>query len=250
MKDDLSKHDINSVQCYMRNMNVFFEGIEGSLLDRAAKKLLAVSSNLAGKRCRPVFSERAVEIPLLFQQIPQSPQNILDFGCAESLLPVQLCAMGHNVTGLDFRPYPFAPKNFRFIQADILAWEPLAETFDFVTSISTIEHVGMGAYGDPHREHGDKIAVDKLRPNLKKGGTMLLTVPAGKKCVRRGMRIYDPEAIESIVPNIEQVRFFSKPTRHSDWEEVSASDIRNLEYERYEAIAPAQGVAFIVSKTT
>ena len=79
---------------------------------------------------------------------------------------------------------------------------------------------------------------------------MLLTVPAGDKCVRRGMRIYDPEAIESLIPDIEQVRFFCKPRRHSNWEEVSASEISNLEYESYEAIAPAQGVAFMVSKKT
>jgi hypothetical protein len=243
-----SQHDINSVQCYLRNINVFFEGIEGSFLDRAAKKLLAILFNLAGRRCRPVFSERIVENPLLFQHIPQPPQNILDFGCAESLLPVQLCALGHSVTGLDFRPYPFSPRSFQFIQADILEWEPLEQTFDLVTSVSTIEHVGLGAYGDPSREDGDKIAIEKLRVSLKEGGTMLLTLPAGKKCIRRGMRIYDPEAIKNLVPNIEQLRFFYKPGRYSDWEEGSAPEISTLEYKSYEAIAPVEGVAFIVSR--
>lgn len=242
--------DIHSIRPYMRNMNVFFEGIEGSFLDRATKRLLIVLSRLARKRCKPVFSERIVENPLLFQRIPQRPQNILDFGCVESLLPIQLCALGHAVTGLDFRPYPLTHKNFRFVQADILTWAPLAETFDLAISISTVEHVGLSAYGDPACEDGDKIAVDKLRNSLKKGGTMLLTVPAGKKCVRRGMRIYDPEAIESLVPDIEQARFFRKPERYSDWEEVSASEIQSLTYENYEATVPAQGVAFVVSRKT
>ena len=250
MEKSVPKLDVDSIQPYLRNMNVFFEGIEGGFLDRAAKKLAAVSSRLLNKRCAPVFSERILETPLVFQQIPRDPLNILDFGCAESLQPMQLCALGHTVTGLDFRPYPFAHKNFRFVQADILEWEPIPETFDMAISISVVEHVGLGAYGDPAREGGDKVAVDKLRGSLKTGGALLLTVPAGKKCVRRGMRIYDHQAIESLVPNIEQARYFRKAGRFADWEEVSESEIGSLTYEDYEAVAPAQGLAFIISRKT
>jgi hypothetical protein len=250
MEKNRLKLDIDSVKPYLRNMNVFFEGIEGGFLDRAAKKLAAVSSKLLRERCAPVFSERIIETPLVFQQVPRGPLNILDFGCAESLQPMQLCALGHTVTGLDFRPYPFTHKNFRFVQADILDWKPSPETFDIAVSVSTVEHVGLGAYGDPAREGGDKIAVGKLRDSLKTGGTMLLTVPAGKKCVRRGMRIYDHHAVESLVPDIEQVRYFRKAGRFSDWEEVTESEIGSLTYEDYEAVAPAQGLAFIVSRKT
>ena len=194
-----SKLGIDSIQAYMRNTNVFFEGIEASFLDRACKKLLAILGRLARMRCRPVYSERIVENPLLFQHVPHHPQKILDFGCAGSSLPIQLCALGHSVTGLDFRPYPLTHKNFQFVQADIITWKPVLETFDLAVSISAIEHVGLGAYGDPHRDDGDRIAVNKLRESLKKGGTMLLTVPAGKPCLKRGMRIYDLDAIRRLI---------------------------------------------------
>jgi hypothetical protein len=77
---------------------------------------------------------------------------------------------------------------------------------------------------------------------------MLLTVPAGKPCLKRRMRIHDLEATRRLIVDIERIRFFCKPDRYSDWEEVSDSEIRKLTYEDYEASAPAQGVAFIVSK--
>ncbi|MBI4832107.1 MAG: DUF268 domain-containing protein [Candidatus Lindowbacteria bacterium] len=46
----------------------------------------------------------------------------------------------------------------------------LRKSFDFVISISTIEHVGLGTCGDPHHDDGDSIAINKLKEALKKGG--------------------------------------------------------------------------------
>jgi len=248
MKEIVPELDFDSIRAYMRNTSVFFDGIESGFLERASKKSLAVLSQLLKSRCRPVISERIIEYSLLFQYMPSHPQEILEFGCAEGISPIQLCAIGHSVTGLDFRPYPFTHKNFRFIQADILDWEALAENFDIAISISTVEHVGLGYYGDPALSNGDKIAVDKLKESLKPGGHLVLTVPAGKACVRRGMRIYDSKAIERLVSDIEQIRFFWKRGRFSDWEETTAKEIENLTYEDYESRAPVQGVAFIVAK--
>lgn len=248
MKETVPELDFDSIRAYMRNTSVFFDGIESGFLDRASKKGLAVLSRLLKSRCRPVISERIIEYSLLFQYLPSHPQKILEFGCAEGISPIQLCALGHSVTGLDFRPYPFAHKNFQFIQADILDWEPPAKSFDTVISISTVEHVGLGAYGDPIHNEGDKIAVQRLKASLKSGGTLLLTVPAGKPRVARGMRIYDLDGIEALVDEIEQIRFFQKSGRFADWEKTSAAQIQNLSYDSYEATAPVQGVAFIVSK--
>ncbi len=94
--------DAKSAIAYMRNMNIFFEGMEGSLFDKAAKKGLSIWGRSKRDRCIPVYSERIIEYPLLFQQLPQASRRILDFGCVETLLPIQLCSLGHIVSGLDF----------------------------------------------------------------------------------------------------------------------------------------------------
>lgn len=77
---------------------------------------------------------------------------------------------------------------------------------------------------------------------------MLLTLPAGKPCVRRGMRIYDMKAIEKLVGEIELIRFFWKHGRFSNWEETDAMKIAHLSYQDYDSTAPVEGVAFVVAK--
>ena len=236
------------IEMYRGGKNVFFEGIEGTLLDKVWRRLFRYINTGLGRRTRPVFSERVIEYPILFQFLPRDIKTVLDFGCVEDFLPMHLASLGYEVTGLDFRRYPFSHKNFNFIQGDILSWSPPKEAFDAVVSISTIEHVGLSAYGDPIEEDGDKKAVELLWQALKKGGTMIVTLPAGKKCIERGMRIYDHAGVQNLIPNIKVLKYFYKPGRFDDWEETGPEHIDGLVYENYHITSPAQGVAFIVAE--
>lgn len=235
---------------YSRNKNVFLEGVDDSLPVRILNRLLCLLMFNFSKDSKFVFSERIIEYPLLFQHLKQNTSRILDFGCVEDTLPIHLAALGYNVTGMDFRPYPFTHKNFDFIQKDILSWDPPYEEFDTVISISTIEHVGLSAYGDPECNDGDKIAIEKLIQSLTNDGELIITLPAGKTCIERGMRIYDRQAIEELVPNIKKIKFFYKTNRYGDWQETTDEVISNLTYENYYVRSPAQGVAFIVASKT
>lgn len=49
-------------------------------------------------------------------------------------------------------------------------WEKYAESFDFAASFSSIEHSGIGRYGDPIDPIGDLREMQKVRCLLKKGG--------------------------------------------------------------------------------
>ncbi len=52
--------------------------------------------------------------------------------------------------------------------------------FDFLLSISSFEHDGLGRYGDPLNPNGDKEAMEKAKKMLKPGGLLYLAVPIGK----------------------------------------------------------------------
>jgi len=130
---------------YSRNENIYIDTTK--LLSLLEKMGRIVWTCVEPKMARAVITEQTVEYPLLFQQLGPDIRKVLDFGCVEGLLPMQLCALGYYVTGLDFQPYPFSHPNFDFIQTDILGWEPTENEFDAVISVSTIEHVGLGAYG-------------------------------------------------------------------------------------------------------
>ena len=55
--------------------------------------------------------------------------------------------------------------------------------FDMVFSISSLDHDGLGRYGDPLNPNGDLEAMDKIRSILKPGGLLLLSVPVGPDVV-------------------------------------------------------------------
>ena len=239
------------IEVYKENKDIFFKDTtRKTLFHKFIKENIRFLRRfLPRKQVQIIISERIVEYPILFQYLDLEGGDILDFGCVESLLPVTLCALGFKVKGLDLRPYPFKHENFEFIQEDILNWQVPLETFDAVISISTIEHVGLSAYGDPKKEKGDKVATDKLLSALKPGGRLYLTVPVGKSLINDRFRVYSPEDIRELVPNIKVLRFFSKPTLYSSgWSEIKEEDVASIEYEDYNVPAPVQAVAFIIAR--
>lgn len=240
----------NRMLLYKRNKNIFLEKWDNSIIIRGIESIIKKAGAFLPISPRIIFSERVIEYPIVFQYLgTDSPGcHILDFGCVEDLLPIHLASMGYRVTGMDFREYPFTHKNFDFIQCDILAWNPPTGLYDKVISVSTIEHVGLASYGDPKSSDGDRVAVNKLYQSLKKGGQLIMTVPAGKPCIERGMRVYDGRSIRALVPNVETLKFFSKKSREADWVETSEEAIATLVYDNYQTTSPAQGVAFIVSR--
>ena len=63
--------------------------------------------------------------------------------------------------------------------------------FDVVVSISSIEHDGLGRYGDPINPRGDLRAMSEFKELLRPGGLLLLAVPIGSDAlVWNAHRIY------------------------------------------------------------
>lgn len=75
--------------------------------------------------------------------------------------------------------------------------------FDVVISFSSIEHDGLGRYGDPIDPFGDFHAVKEYNSFLKNGGTMFLGLPVSKSwekgyIVGNLHRIYSKERLKAI----------------------------------------------------
>lgn len=230
---------------YQYAKDIYFDA--DGFRQRVARRLRAIADRLGShSHGELVVSERVLEYPLLFHALDAPPgARILDFGCVGGLFSLHLACLGYAVTGLDFRTYPFRHKNLTFVKGDILSWQPPRDRYDAAVSVSTIEHVGLGAYGDPRNSDGDKVAIDKLLASIRPGGRLYFTVPAGKPREIWHERVYDLERVEAIVPSLESVRFFYKPSRHGEWKETTAHVIAGLEWEDYTASRASQGLAFV-----
>jgi cyclopropane fatty-acyl-phospholipid synthase-like methyltransferase len=144
-------------------------------------------------------NERIVELPFVFAHIPQGqpPLHILDFGCARSWLSLSLAAMGHQVLGIDLRDYPFQHPQLTFRQENILKLP--SEKFDIVISLSTLEHVGLGAYGATYDPSQLEDVIDKIGALLKSDGMLILTLPVGKPSVDQFERSFAPDEIKHLM---------------------------------------------------
>ncbi|MDB6081434.1 MAG: hypothetical protein JWO53_706 [Chlamydiia bacterium] len=62
-------------------------------------------------------------------------------------------------------------------------YEQNPKLFDVILSVSSLEHDGLGRYGDPINPNGDCVAMNRLKSMLKDNGLLFLSVPIGKDCI-------------------------------------------------------------------
>jgi SAM-dependent methyltransferase len=155
-------------------------------------------------------TERIIEKTFVEQSLgtlfPNKDFDILDVGAAESILSYELASFGYSVTAIDIRPISLFHPNLKFVQCDIC--EPVFEdnTFDCIIALSTIEHIGLGWYGDEKGDSLDKKAVNAIFKLLKNGGYFILTVPYGKRAETPVHRIYDKYLLNDLLSHFSIVK--------------------------------------------
>lgn len=243
---DVKQHLRNKNLAIFYNYNNF--AFIHKLTNRLSDTILKFTQKLWGGKF--VVSEQIIENPLILRNLREKDKTILDFGGFESVLPLQLTALGYKVTVLDQRPYPFSHPNLTVLCADILLsnMPDITEKFDVVVSISTIEHLGLAHYGDSNSkiEDVDRKAVKVLWNWIKPGGRLMASVPAGKPTIQRGYRVYDEKRIKEVFQNITSIRWFAKKGREGVWYEVQAEDIKDFVYSEPYAQMPVEAVAFVM----
>lgn len=221
----------------------------GSLLKG---KLLARARD-AGMKFLSFFgyrTSRTIEYDFIMKNIPSSARKILDVGSAGSLLPLKLVKQGYNVYSVDSREYHECHPNLTFVKGDILRSLFPEDFFDSVVCVSTLEHIGLGAYGDPEHENGDKLVVKEFRRILKEGGALFLTAPfSGKYMVLPWMdsheRVYDYDRLKSLFEGWEiQLEEYYIPNKAKHWVKASRKEAEK----RYEAYPRSNLICLILKK--
>lgn len=71
--------------------------------------------------------------------------------------------------------------------------------FDVVATFSSIEHDGLGRYGDPINPTGDISATEEAYDILRPGGALLFSVPVGSGCIEGNFhRIYNRKRLNRL----------------------------------------------------
>lgn len=89
-------------------------------------------------------------------------------------------------------------------------WKTYAGEYDFAASFSSIEHSGLGRYGDPVDPIGDLREMLKIKCILRKGGLLFLGVPFGTDAlVFNAHRIYGSIRLAMVFYGFDWVATYS-----------------------------------------
>jgi 2-polyprenyl-3-methyl-5-hydroxy-6-metoxy-1,4-benzoquinol methylase len=237
---------------YLRNKNIEIHPRERGWGQRLWGRVLRYVAArhqraLLGDDPQVVLSEQLVENAVVLANLPAGTRKVLDFGGVESLLPVTLAALGYEVTVWDQRPYAFAHPSITTVRRDLFEGPPPGMgPFDLVISISTVEHLGFGSYGDVTLEDADASGVAALWSMVKPGGRMICTVPAGRAAIHRGFRVYDRQRIARVFPSPRTACYFLKEGRDAVWRRADEAEVQRVEYEAPSQPLPVDAVAVLI----
>lgn len=114
---------------------------------------------------------------------------------------------GARITTIEYRRIDCRIPGLTVLTPDEYARQPRA--FDVAVSISSLEHDGLGRYGDPINPRGDLQSMQKLRQLLKPDGLLLLAVPVGPDAlVWNAQRIYGRRRLPLLLDGWETLAAF------------------------------------------
>lgn len=187
-------------------------------------------------KCPAGLNEREVEWPWVLEQLAALPGRgrLMDVGSYATPLPGQLKDLGFAVTALDINP-PDLPDATGITVAvgDIRGTSFPAESFDVVTCVSTLEHIGVAQrYGQTEAEPGgDARAMAELRRLLRPGGVAVVTVPCGARDVLPVNKCYDETRLGLLFAGFEvTVAEFRLPDARGVWRAATAQEAGGLDW--------------------
>ena len=108
----------------------------------------------------------------------------------------------------DYRPANLSLTNLECGQADLLKLPFADGSIKSLSCMHTVEHVGLGRYGDPIDPTGDLKAIAELKRVLAPGGNLLFVVPIGQpKLMFNAHRIYSYQMIVDAFSDLKLKNF-------------------------------------------
>ena len=174
------------------------------------------------------LDERVIEYPWLFSRLPTTGGNLLDAGSAlnlkyileqdglsssknifiSTLFPEELCFWKDKICYVyeDFRNSCFRDNYF-----------------DWVVSLSVIEHIGMDNTkfytNDTLKKENQKYSflsvINELNRILKPGGTLFLTVPFGKYHNHGWLQVFDSKMLDQLLETFSPSSFVENHFRYA-----------------------------------
>jgi SAM-dependent methyltransferase len=156
---------------------------------------------------------RKFEYPFLARCLARADVRkgvIVDMGGGNSystVVPMLFSLSGVRILSLDIANHTTRSKyGVEYVQGDCTHTNLPDQFADVVTIISTLEHVGLGRWGDPFDVDGDIKTMHEAKRILKPDGFLVLTIPYGFPTVVYNLnRIYDEGRLQKLCEGFQLV---------------------------------------------
>lgn len=186
-----------------------------------------------------IVSERVVEYPLVFRHLKKHSGKILDVGCRYSNLVLQLASLGYQTYGLDLEPYEYFHPNLKIVTGDIRKTKFKSNYFDYVTAISTVEHIGLNFYEKSTNfdQSGDKLAIDEIYRILRPSGELIFTAPFGISALTTSYRVYDFDHLNKLFSKFRHKKYLYYGRTGTYWQPIPLSIAKKIRSDEKVSVA-------------
>ncbi|QSH39042.1 DUF268 domain-containing protein [Candidatus Kaiserbacteria bacterium] len=135
----------------------------------------------------------------------------------------------------DYRPADLELDNLETGSVDLTRLDFADDSIPSLSCMHTLEHIGLGRYGDPIDPEGDKKAAKELARVVSEGGSLLFVVPIGEKALIEfnAHRIYTYTQVLELFPGLELEEFSLIPEYSERGGLIRNADPALLEGEHY-----------------
>lgn len=182
-----------------------------------------------GVKSMTVHHIRTAERLFVRGLVGNPPKLVLDVGCGK--FPLKWWRhKSFECWGVDVHS---VSKDKYFRQEDARQMSFPSEFFDVVYATSTIEHIGIGRYGDKITKSGDREAILEMGRVLKPNGVMLVTVPFGKsRNWPKRHRVYDNARLKKLFSGFKIVKqeYWIRRKGNEGWRRSNAKEIMGYKH--------------------
>lgn len=165
------------------------------------------------------------------------PKEHFDIGSRLDGFIAHILSMGISVNMIDIRPFPTEIQGLKTVVADATLLEQLADgSIESLSALCSLEHFGLGRYGDPIDPEACFKCFDSIQRKLKPGGKVYISVPVGKERLEfNAHRIFYAKTIVTCFDKMKLLEYSCTANGKIE---------RNVELERYDNDIICRGSRF------